>query len=97
MLKHRLFLYAGLLLAPFGAQAQTQSQTRCEPTLSNPCRPTPAQNATPGNNMQRRDLPRLDDNKVIPDVQFDRNTTFGVGQGGGILGIERKFDPKESR
>ena len=99
MVTYRLILSSGLLLALLdGASAQT----RCEPTISNPCKPSPAQTTTipvtpvpQMGNVQRRELPRLEESKVIPDIQFDRSTTFGVGQGGGILGIERKFDPKD--
>lgn len=74
------------------ASAQTKSapQIRCEPTLSNPCKPQ-AQGRTTVPTQQREPM-RLDQSP-IPDVQVDRNTSFGIGHGG-IIGLERKFEPQ---
>jgi hypothetical protein len=107
-MKRSWMVLAGVLLLPAAdAAAQTapkpqpQSQRPCEPTLSNPCRPAPPpalgstlNRVDAGPTRQPRDVPRLDQQPIIPDVQLDRNTTFGVGHGGGILGLERKFDYK---
>lgn len=91
------------MLMPFvDAAAQPAPAMRpCTPTLSNPCKPPPALGstlrsnnvATGNNNFQVREPTRLD-SSPIPDIQFDRHTSFGIGHGG-IIGLERKFDPKD--
>jgi hypothetical protein len=90
MLKLLAIIGAGLALALVVTDASAQQ--RCEPTLANPCKPQPSTGApaTP----QRREPSRLNES-AIPDIQVDRNTTIGIGQGGGIFGLERKYDPKE--
>jgi len=98
MTRSTLLLSAGLvLLSALEAQAQPAPTMRpCTPTLSNPCKPPPALGSTvtsTTNPYQVREPTRLDQS-VIPDVQFDRHTPFGVGHAG-IIGIERKFDPKD--
>jgi hypothetical protein len=94
-----LFLCAGLLLAPLAdaaAQTAPTSQKGCVPTLSNPCKPPPLGSipANPKPNFQLLEPTRLEPQKPIPDIQFDRHTSFGIGHGG-IIGLERKFDPKD--
>ena len=93
MARRSLLFCVGMLLLPIeDATAQTKPapQIRCEPTLNNPCKP-PALGSTTGP-IQRREPLRLDQSP-IPDVQFDRNTSFGIGHGG-IIGLERKFEPQ---
>jgi hypothetical protein len=99
MTRHSLMLSAGLLLLPLAdaaAQNAPAPQRPCTPTLSNPCRP-PALGSTLSNiptaNVQRREPTRIDDS-AFRDIQFDRHTSFGIGHGG-IIGLERKFDPKD--
>jgi hypothetical protein len=98
MARRLLILSAGLLLMSLADAAAQNTPPRakpCEPTISNPCRP-PALGSTVGpatTTTQPRERSRIDDSPV-QDVQLDRNTSFGVGHGG-ILGLERKFDPKD--
>jgi hypothetical protein len=99
MRRSSLVLSAGLLLLPLADAAAQNAAAKakpCEPTMSNPCRP-PALGSTVGGSSlavpQPREPARLNDS-AIQDLQFDRNTSFGVGHGG-ILGLERKFDPKD--
>ena len=76
-------------LALSRAEAQTP---RCEPTLANPCKPTaPEQKPNAANEPQKRPATRLDPVSPIPEIKLNRDTTMGVGQGGGIIGLERKF------
>jgi hypothetical protein len=101
MARLRLVLCAGLLLLPLAeatAQTAPAPQKGCVPTLSNPCRPPPLGSitATPDTkpNFQLLEPTRLEPQKPIPDIQFDRHTSFGIGNGG-IIGLQRKFDPKD--
>jgi hypothetical protein len=92
MLRIGLILGAVVLLAPLD---NASAQTRCEPTLANPCKPQPSTTApnaaaTP---PQRREPMRLNESP-FQDIQVDRNTSIGLGHGG-IIGLERKYDPKE--
>jgi hypothetical protein len=98
MTRHFLMLSAGLLLLPLteaAAQNSPAPQRPCTPTLSNPCRP-PAlgSTTTTAPNFQALREPTRLDQSPIPDIKFDRHTSFGIGHGG-IIGLERKFDPKD--
>jgi hypothetical protein len=66
------------------------AQTRCEPTISNPCKPPPNAAANPLNEAPKPRT-RLDPQPAIPDIKVDKDTSMGFGQGGGIFGLERKF------
>ena len=72
------------------------AQTRCEPTLANPCKPQPSTtmpNAAANPPQRREPTTRLNESP-FQDIQVDRNTSIGLGHGG-IIGLERKYDPKE--
>ncbi|MGZ3409266.1 MAG: hypothetical protein ACXWJW_04830 [Xanthobacteraceae bacterium] len=81
-------LTAFVLSEPAGAQMQG----RCEPTLSNPCKPQP--NVKPNtldDTPKPRPATRLDPQSAIPEIKVDKDTSMGFGQGGGIFGLERKL------
>ncbi len=75
------------------ACGEAAAQTRCEPTLAQPCKPQERNAGTaPGDGATRRDPARLNQSP-IPELRLDRDTSLGVGRGG-IIGLERKFEPK---
>ena len=83
---------AGMMTAALLLAAESKAQTRCEPTISNPCKPQPnAGNSTLNEPPKPRPATRLDPVPVIPEIKVDKDTSMGFGQGGGIFGLERKF------
>jgi hypothetical protein len=83
---------AGMMAAALMIAAESKAQTRCEPTISNPCKPQPNAGANTLNEAPKpRPATRLDPVPAIPDIKVDKDTSMGFGQGGGIFGLERKF------
>lgn len=72
--------------------ASAQTQGRCEPTLSNPCKPQPTTRPNISDDVLKpRPATRLDPQSAIPEIKVDKDTSMGFGQGGGIFGLERKL------
>ena len=84
-------LAAAVMGSVMGLCVQAAAQTRCEPTLAQPCKPPAKPAVDPANDPgKRREPTRLQEPGPLPDIQFDKDTSFGVGHGG-IVGIERKL------
>jgi hypothetical protein len=79
------FMVAAMLLP------EAQAQTRCEPTIANPCK-LPANAATnpPGEAPKPRPATKLKPQPLLPDIRVDKDTSMGLGHGG-VIGLERKF------
>jgi hypothetical protein len=68
------------------------AQVRCEPTITNPCKPPAHPPAAPEKNAEKpRDPARLPDTPQLPEIKIDNDTSAGFGRGGGVIGLERKF------
>jgi len=68
------------------------AQTRCEPTLAQPCKPPTNAGPTVPNEAQkpREGATRLEPQPLLPDIKVDKDTSMGLGHGG-VIGLERKF------
>jgi hypothetical protein len=68
------------------------AQTRCEPTLAQPCTPKATTDAANSNQVQKpgESKTKLDPQPLLPDIKVDKDTSMGFGHGG-VIGLERKF------
>jgi len=72
------------------------AQTRCEPTLAQPCKPPGTLPPPTFNEPQkpRTGTTKLDPQPLLPDIKVDNDTSMGLGHGG-IIGLEKKlYDPR---
>jgi hypothetical protein len=84
-------LLAIALAAASVSCAEAVAQVRCEPTLAQPCKPPEKSAVDPASDPgKRREPTRLQERGPLPDIQFDKDTSLGVGHGG-IIGLERKL------
>ncbi len=85
-------LVAFAIIGVSAFQPTAQAQTRCEPTLSNPCKPpAEARPSTLNEALKPREGTRLTPQPLFPDIKVDKDTSMGFGHNGGIIGLERKF------